>query len=141
MAGGGGVEWYFGYNYEHGDLNCEDWRSRDLMWDQTRIALEFFHQYLPFYQMENHDELASKGYCLADPGSVYALYLPGGGTATVDLSDQTGTYSVTWFDPRNGGALLEGSLQSIEGGTLNSVGIPPDSAGKDWVCLIRAVSK
>ncbi len=28
MAGGSGVEWYFGYKYPHMDLNCEDWRSR-----------------------------------------------------------------------------------------------------------------
>ncbi|MBA7605015.1 hypothetical protein ES703_12143 [subsurface metagenome] len=42
MAGGAGVEWYFGYKFAHNDLNCEDWRSRDHMWDLTRYALEFF---------------------------------------------------------------------------------------------------
>jgi hypothetical protein len=31
MAGGAGVEWYFGYQQPHTDLNCEDWRSRDKM--------------------------------------------------------------------------------------------------------------
>ncbi|MGW8314835.1 MAG: DUF5060 domain-containing protein, partial [Bacteroidales bacterium] len=79
MAGGAGVEWYFGYNYAHGDLNCEDWRSRDRMWDQTRYALTFFQRYLPFPQMGNHDELTSPGSCLAFPGKVYAVYLPEGG--------------------------------------------------------------
>ena len=48
MAGGAGVEWYFGYNYTHNDLNCESWHSRDHMWDLTRYALEFFHGRLPF---------------------------------------------------------------------------------------------
>ena len=52
MAGGAGVEWYFGYNFPHNDLNCESWRSRDHMWDLTRYALEFFHNHLPFAQME-----------------------------------------------------------------------------------------
>ena len=41
MAGGAGVEWYFGYSYPHSDLTAQDWRSRDQMWDYTRYALEF----------------------------------------------------------------------------------------------------
>lgn len=78
MAGGGGVEWYFGYQYPHSDLNCEDWRSRELLWDQTRIALEFFHRYLPFDKMECRDDLteAADDYCFAWVGEVYAVYLP-----------------------------------------------------------------
>ena len=39
MAGGAGVEWYFGYQYAHNDLGLEDFRSRDRMWDQTRHAV------------------------------------------------------------------------------------------------------
>ena len=31
-------------------------------------------------------ELSSTGYCLANPGVEYLVFLPGGGTATVDLS-------------------------------------------------------
>jgi hypothetical protein len=59
MAGGAGCEWYFGYAHAHNDLNCEDWRSRDHMWDLTRHALEFFHQYLPFVEMKHADGLTS----------------------------------------------------------------------------------
>ena len=33
------------------DINCEDWRTRENMWNQTRYALEFFHDYLPFAEM------------------------------------------------------------------------------------------
>jgi hypothetical protein len=33
MAGGYGVEWYFGYASPHSDLTCQDFRSRDLFWD------------------------------------------------------------------------------------------------------------
>ncbi|MDX1564263.1 MAG: DUF5060 domain-containing protein, partial [Phycisphaeraceae bacterium] len=56
MAGGAGVEWYFGYKYAHNDLNCEDWRSRQAMWDQTRYALAFF-QRLPLDRMTHADDL------------------------------------------------------------------------------------
>ncbi|MEL6805480.1 MAG: DUF5060 domain-containing protein, partial [Bacteroidota bacterium] len=43
MAGGAGVEWYFGYLNPHNDLGCEDWRSRDNVWNYTGYALDFFN--------------------------------------------------------------------------------------------------
>ena len=42
MAGGAGVEWYFGYKHPHSDLTCQDYRTRQKMWTQCRYALEFF---------------------------------------------------------------------------------------------------
>jgi hypothetical protein len=141
MAGGAGVEWYFGYNYAHSDLNCEDWRSRDIMWDQTRHALEFFQNHLPYAQMKSHDELTSTGYCLANPGSVYALYFPDGGTGSLDLRNQQGEFSVEWYDPRNGGELMQGNILKVQGGQWASFGNAPDHPEKDWACLIRAVSQ
>ena len=53
LGGGAGNEWYFGYKHPHSDLTCQDWRSRDLWWDQCRIALEFFQTHLPFTEMES----------------------------------------------------------------------------------------
>lgn len=52
MAGGGGVEWYFGYQRPHNDLDLEDFRSRDRLWDYTRFARQFFEEHLPFWEME-----------------------------------------------------------------------------------------
>ena len=49
MAGGAGVEYYFGYQLPQSDLVCEDFRSRDKSWDYARYALEFFRDYrIPF---------------------------------------------------------------------------------------------
>ena len=42
MAGGAGVEYYFGYQLPENDLVAEDFRSRERSWDYGRIALEFF---------------------------------------------------------------------------------------------------
>lgn len=39
MAGGAGVEYYFGYSFPDSDLTCEDFRSRDNMWTLSRYAL------------------------------------------------------------------------------------------------------
>jgi len=136
MAGGGGVEWYFGYNYPHSDLSCEDWRSRDNLWEQTKVALDFFHDHLPFTEMESADELTpdQDDYCFAKKGSVYALYLPTGKAADILLSG--GNYNIAWYNPRSGGELLNGSITIITGGGYRSTGNPPGDDSKDWVCLI-----
>ncbi|HBE43744.1 MAG TPA: DUF5060 domain-containing protein, partial [Bacteroidales bacterium] len=137
MAGGAGVEWYFGYNFPHSDLSCEDWRSRDILWDQTRFALDFFHKYLPFTEMTNANEITRDNfsYCLAKEGEVYAIYLPEGRGTEIRLPQ--GGYSMEWYNPRTGGDLLKGSLTNVNGGGFRSTGNPPASDGKDWVCLIK----
>jgi len=139
MAGGAGVEWYFGYKFAHNDLNCEDWRSRERMWDLTRYALEFFHQHLPFSEMAHHDELTSvKGdYCFAKPGQIYAIYLPSGGTTKLDVGDSSATFTVRWYNPRSGGPLQSSSVGVISGPGPVTIGHPPRAGDKDWVALIK----
>ena len=151
MAGGSGVEWYFGYKFPHNDLNCEDWRSRDHLWDLTRYALDFFHQHLPFHQMQAADSLSSNpnDYCLAKPGEVYAVYLPDGGTTSLDLGDSKATFDVTWYNPRSGGlpsvghgnappnGRAAGSIRSITGPGEKPLGRPPADPDDDWVVLVR----
>lgn len=133
MAGGAGVEYYFGYERPHSDLTCQDFRSRDRSWDYCKLALDFFNQYLPYWEMQGKDELTSNGYCLAKPGEVYAIYLGNGGSTTVNLA--AGTYKVDWYNPREGGPLEEG-LTSLSGGGYVSIGSAPTS-GEDWVALVR----
>ncbi|MHC4506142.1 MAG: InlB B-repeat-containing protein, partial [Planctomycetota bacterium] len=143
MAGGAGCEWYFGYKRAHNDLNCEDWRSRDRMWDQTRHAIEFFQTHLPFTKMRPSDGLISSpnsktgDYCFALPGVVYAVYLKGGGTTELDLGASVNAFTVEWYDPRKGGALQEGSVSAIKGPGRKSIGTPPRDAGRDWAALVR----
>jgi hypothetical protein len=138
MAGAGGVEWYFGYRYPHNDLMCEDFRSRELWWKQTRIALNFFQNYLPFAKMSAANELVSSAtaYCLARAGEVYAVYLPNGGQSEINLTG--GKYMVKWFNPRTDGKLLDGSVKTLSGGTKASLGLPPAEKDKDWVVLITS---
>ena len=144
MAGGAGVEWYFGYKFANNDLNCEDWRSRDHLWDLTRYALEFFHEHLPFTEMAHHDELTSAGddYCFAKPGQIYAVYLPApkelaSGSTGLDLGDSSASFTVQWFNPRTGGALQTGTKAQITGHGSTQIGHPPSDTDKDWVALIK----
>jgi hypothetical protein len=143
MAGGAGCEWYFGYNYPHDDLDCEDWRSRDNMWRQTRYALEFFQQYLPFPDMTPSNALTSvtTDYCFAKPGAVYAVYLPSGGSTALDLGASTNTFLVRWFNPRAGGPLQTGTVAQVTGPGSVALGDPPGEPTQDWAVLVRPAAK
>jgi hypothetical protein len=139
MAGGAGVEWYFGHQYEEHDLSLEDFRTRDRMWEQTRHALAFFHRYLPFHQMHHADHLATgaPAWVLAKPGEVYAVYKREPGEVNLDLSADQGRFSVAWYNPKSGGELQQGSVPSLSGGGIRSLGLSPDLDQKDWAILVQ----
>lgn len=144
MAGGAGVEYYFGYGLPDNDLIAENFRSRDKSWDYGRIAIDFFHaQKIPFWDMTNADALVgnethdNSRYCFAKADEIYLVYLPSGGTTTLDLSKASGQFTVEWFDPRNGGALKRGSVGTVNGGGAAALGVPPDSASEDWLAVVR----
>ena len=139
MAGGGGVEWYFGYKYPHADLTCEDWRLREKLWEQTHHAVQFFNHHLPFWEMENRNELLqnTKGYCFAKEGEVYVVYLPKGNeNVLLQVPDLEGKkITISWFHPRNGGDLM--NEKEIEASQKIELGAPPKVEGLDWVALIK----
>jgi len=144
MAGGAGVEYYFGYALPENDLICEDFRSRDRSWDYCRIALNFFRdEKIPFQEMANADALVgnekndNSQYCLAKAGEIYLVYLPKGGTTELDLGGVEGGCSVAWFDPRAGGALQDGSVKLVKGGAKVVLGEAPGDPGEDWLIVVR----
>jgi hypothetical protein len=140
LAGAWGKEWYFGYAYPHSDLTCEDWRTRDLFWDQCRHLLNFFKDNeIPVTETEGHNQLVQEGdYCLANPGDIYIVMLRNG-SGSINLENQTGEYSIKWFDPRNGGALQTGTIQKLKAGKTHEIGVAPSEPHKDWVVLIRKI--
>ena len=147
MAGGAGVEYYFGYALPDNDLLAENFRSRDKSWDYGRIAIDFFHsQKIPFWEMKNADELVGNAkhdnsrYCFAKAGELYLVYLPSGGTTSLDLSNASGQFTVSWFDPRNGGPLKTGSVPSISGGANIALGAAPDNPAEDWLVVVQRLS-
>jgi hypothetical protein len=76
-------------------------------------------------------------WCLARPGAVYAVYLPKGGEATLDLGDAAGRFAVRWYDPRVGGDLRPGSVENVNGPGQVTLGRPPAGDGPDWAVLVR----
>ncbi len=139
LAGGAGVEYYFGYKLAENDLVAEDFRSRDRSWDYCRIALEFFtREKIPFWTMRNADELVgnpahdNSRYCLARPGELYLVYLPHGGEAALDLREAPAGFSVHWFNPRTGEALQPGP--ALTGGAARTLRAPD---AEDWLAVVR----
>lgn len=138
LAGGSGVEWYCGYRYPNNDLNLEDFRSRENWWKQSTIATQFIGQF-PLEEMVSSDDLVNikEAYCLAKPGDLYVVYLPAGTKNPSLKLDGNKSYSVKWLNPRDGGELQTGSIQSIEGSGWQRLGEPPADTEMDWVVLIQ----
>jgi len=140
MAGGAGVEWYFGYKHPHSDLTCQDYRTREKVWNQCRYALEFFRKYeIPFWDMKCEDELTANtdDYVLCKPGQIYLVYLKHGGK--VQLNTATGKFSYGWFNPRTGDGL-NGLLNTTfvnAGGKVDLTA--PDK--NDWLLVIKGSGK
>lgn len=142
MAGGAGVEYYFGYQFAENDLLCEDWRSRDASWKDCHTLLRFFHdEKIPFWEMKNgngligNDKNSNERYCLALPGTCYVCYLSKGGELKLDLAMNKGSYNGYWFNPRSGKkhSVTQFDLQS---GTA-SFGSPPMDVNEDWVFVLK----
>ncbi len=139
LAGGSGVEWYFGYRYPHTDLNCEDFRSRDNWWKQSTIATEFMKQFPLENMIANNNLVNIEGaYCYAKSGELYVVYLPAGTKNPKIRKDDSQNYSVLWFNPREGGEFEKGSIENISGNGITELGNPPNDTDKDWVVVIRS---
>jgi Protein of unknown function (DUF4038)/Domain of unknown function (DUF5060) len=84
-----------------------------------------------WWKTNPHDELVDNGnYCLAEPGKIYAVYLPNAGKVTVHL--QPGHYRVHWFNALSGEEIL---LSDVDGPVWTS----PDAPGRyDWALLLQA---
>lgn len=138
LAGGAGVEWYFGYRYPHTDLTCEDFRSRDNWWKQSTIATQFIQQF-PLEEMKGNDKLVNveSAYCLAKPGELYLIYLPAKTKNTKLLLNDTEACSVHWFNPREGGGLVSGSIEQVSGTGFQNLGNPPGDFEKDRVVVVQ----
>jgi hypothetical protein len=144
MAGGAGVEYYFGYSLPENDLVAEDFRSRGKTWDYAAIALDFFRgERIPFWEMSNANLLVGNStndnsrYCLAKPGELYLVYLPTGGSADLNLTGVAGQFSVSWFDPRSGGPAKRGTVATVAGGRPVTLGMPPGDRSEDWLAIVR----
>jgi hypothetical protein len=108
--------------------------------DDSMIMLKGYEHMLDFFtsfewwKTEPHDELVNNGaYCLAQPGQIYAIYLPQEGKVTVQL--EPGTYEATWFSAYTGEKV---PLPPVQGGAWTS---PTTPGWLDWAMLLKRLPR
>ena len=85
-----------------------DWdltERKDDQWEPIRRAMgvsRAVSERVDLAAMVPAGELASSGYCLAQRGVAYLVYLPDGGKVEVDLAGSPGNYDAEWIDPESG---------------------------------------
>jgi hypothetical protein len=96
----------------------------DPRWEPIRKAMGVARRLadrIPLASMTPHGGLASSGFCLADPGKEYVVYLPKGGEVTVDLTPASGQIIAEWIHPVDGKTV---SGEETLGGAKRTVRAP-----------------
>ena len=69
-----------------------------------------YAQRMNLIKMTPENELASSGYCLAEKGKEYLVYLPEGDEVTLNLTDASRNLKVEWFNPNTGETMEQGKI-------------------------------
>ncbi|GAA4281727.1 hypothetical protein GCM10022260_21480 [Gaetbulibacter aestuarii] len=132
-AGGAGIH----YNSNDGDISEDNYRLWKGFFLRMHYAKEFLtDNAIPFWNMSNDNDAISRGSLLSDGTDNYIVFLAEGGTADIDLPGSN-NYIIKWFDPRNGCGLQDGSITSVNSGSAQSIGDPPNNPEKSWVVFIK----
>jgi hypothetical protein len=92
----------------------------DPKWEAIRTNMGYARSYalrIDLSHSRPRGDLASSGYCLAVPGSEYLVFMPTGGSVTVNLAGVSGSSTVEWFNPANGQTTAGGTVSG--GGTVD----------------------
>jgi hypothetical protein len=79
-----------------------------------------YAQRMNLIKMAPENDLASSGYCLAEKGKEYLVYLPEGNEVTLDLSDASRDLSVEWFNPNTEETIKPGKIKGGQTQVLKS---------------------
>lgn len=143
---GGNIEWYAGYYGlpPGGDVNLEDFRTREAMWRYMWYARRFMEENLPFWEMVPADDLLSGestafggGQVFVYGDEVYAIYLPSAIPSGVLRATEGRDYWLRWYDPRTGEFVGEAAGVTATADGL-PLGAPPENPDGDWVVLVTA---
>jgi hypothetical protein len=122
LSGGGGFEWYSGYNNVCDDVKCENLRLKAMIFQYSRVAREFLIP-LPLDEMAAGDNLVGGGAKVwFKKGAVYAIYLPTGGSAHLNLTGDSGPFRMRFYNVIDG---TYGPAMMVAGGGMVSLAAPP----------------
>lgn len=95
----------------------------DPRWESIRRAMGHTRrlaEQVSLAAMLPRGELVSTGYCLADPGREYVIYLPDGGEVTVELSAADAKFTVEWHHAGDGSTQPGGTVDGGRSQTLRA---------------------
>jgi hypothetical protein len=97
-------------------------------WDSVRRAMGYtreFAERMDLASMTPRSDIASSGYCLANEGRDFLVYLPEElqkeNTVSVDLSTASAPLAVEWFNPKTAETILAGTIKA---GTMTNFTAP-----------------
>lgn len=97
--------------------------------DIVKKVWDFFET-IPFYRMSPNQRIVDSGYCLAEGGQYYLVYLADGGS--VNISVKAGSYRVTWINAQ------DASDRRYMGITNNEKKFSAPEDGDDWLLFLTA---
>lgn len=131
FAGGGGVEYYYGYQSGCGDLDCQDHRTRDVKYAEASHAIKFVQNYLQSnlitLQANNAMTSNTDDYVTSNGSNFVVVYVPNGGVTNITLPSSTQTWYLDWYNPRTGAFTDANTIVS------NSFTAPDNL---DWVAIL-----
>jgi uncharacterized protein YjdB len=102
-----------GYDGAAIGMGAVDYNQSDPIWEQIRKNLGYARSYTLRMDLANAVPHGDKvleinggfvptGYALAKLGSQYLVFIPGGGSVKLNLTEVSGTLNVEWFNPSTG---------------------------------------
>lgn len=128
----GGGFYVYGHNNIIDDAP-KDWNNLYNQGAKEMGYISTFWDGIEYWKMSPNNSLVTSGYALANSGKEYVIYLPAGGSATVDLSAAVGTLHVEWYNPRTG---TYQDKTTIQGGAPRNFTAPDTN---DWVLHINSI--
>lgn len=112
--------------------------NRNLAYDYAGHCARFFNGTnadVQFWNMQPNSALATTGICLARAGVEYVVYSPGGASFGVNLSANTGPFTVRWYNPRTGQTATNAN---VNGGSTSQLFTKPDT--NDWTLHLKTTA-
>lgn len=109
------------------DLSAKVQQRHDII----KAVWDFFET-VPFHRMRPRQDLVDNGYCLAEPGRQYLIYLEEPGVINLNLPG--GVYCIKWINARD-------TRDTRDGGTATGVQPLVSPGGGDWLLHLTRVDK
>ena len=122
-----------GYDGAAIGVGASDYNVSNPVWEAIRKNLGYARTYAGRMNMAAavpRGDLASSGYCLAVVGTEYLVFLPSGGSVSVNLTGVSGTRTVEWFNTANGQTVVGAS---VNGGGWVTISAPFSGAAVAYI--------